>query len=115
MNALQLFLPCAAGVEGFLADEVHALASRKLLGAEVSYGDATLKAKDVDAFDFSTVQLCIMATGDARGTAEAVGRELGLVVGVDRPEGLAGWTLADAEAREERVVDSEHLDEPIIG
>ncbi len=25
MNALQLFLPCAAGVEGFLADEVHAL------------------------------------------------------------------------------------------
>ena len=23
MNALQLFLPCAAGVEGFLADEVH--------------------------------------------------------------------------------------------
>lgn len=50
---------------GFPADEVHALASRKLLGAEVSYGDATLKAKDVDAFDFSTVQLCIMATGDA--------------------------------------------------
>jgi putative N6-adenine-specific DNA methylase len=25
MNALQLFLPCAAGVEGFLADEVHRL------------------------------------------------------------------------------------------
>ncbi|HCL87532.1 MAG TPA: RNA methyltransferase [Comamonadaceae bacterium] len=25
MNSLQLFLPCAAGVEGFLADEVHAL------------------------------------------------------------------------------------------
>ena len=25
MNQLQLFLPCAAGVEGFLADEVHAL------------------------------------------------------------------------------------------
>ncbi len=25
MNTLQLFLPCAAGVEGFLADEVHAL------------------------------------------------------------------------------------------
>ena len=23
MNQLQLFLPCAAGVEGFLADEVH--------------------------------------------------------------------------------------------
>ena len=25
MNSLQLFLPCAAGVEGFLADEVHRL------------------------------------------------------------------------------------------
>ena len=25
MNQLQLFLPCAAGVEGFLADEVHAI------------------------------------------------------------------------------------------
>ena len=25
MNQLQLFLPCAAGVEGFLADEVHRL------------------------------------------------------------------------------------------
>lgn len=50
---------------GFPADEVYALASRKLMGAEVSYGDAALKAKDVDEFDFSTVQLCIMATGDA--------------------------------------------------
>ena len=25
MNALQLFLPCAAGVEDLLADEVHAI------------------------------------------------------------------------------------------
>ena len=25
MNQLQLFLPCAAGVEGFLADEVHGI------------------------------------------------------------------------------------------
>ncbi|MBP9233745.1 MAG: aspartate-semialdehyde dehydrogenase [Hyphomonadaceae bacterium] len=50
---------------GFPATEMYALASRKLMGAEVSYGDATLKAKDVDEFDFSTVQLCIMATGDA--------------------------------------------------
>jgi aspartate-semialdehyde dehydrogenase len=50
---------------GFAADEVFALASRKLMGAEVSYGDKTLKAKDVDEFDFTTVQLCIMSTGDA--------------------------------------------------
>ncbi len=49
---------------GFPADEMIALASRKLLGAQVSYGDAILKAKDVDDFDFTTVHLCIMATGD---------------------------------------------------
>src|SRR5690242_18265755 len=50
---------------GFPATEVIALASRKVLGAEVSFGDATLKTRDVDEFDFSTIQLCIMATGDA--------------------------------------------------
>ena len=32
----------------FPADEVVALASRKSLGTEVSYGDKTLKTKDLD-------------------------------------------------------------------
>lgn len=44
MNALQLFLPCAAGVEGFLADEVHrltALAGDDLL---TSRGGVTVRA-----------------------------------------------------------------------
>ncbi len=50
---------------GFPADEVIALGSRKVLGSEISFGDATLKARDVDEFDFSNIQLCIMATGDA--------------------------------------------------
>lgn len=50
---------------GVAVADVTALASRKMMGAEVSFGDSTLKAKDVDAFDFSTVQICIMATGDA--------------------------------------------------
>ena len=49
---------------GFPAAEVIALASRKMLGSAISYGDATLKARDVDEFDFKTIQLCIMATGD---------------------------------------------------
>jgi aspartate-semialdehyde dehydrogenase len=48
----------------FPADEVIGLSSRKLMGAEVSFGEKTLKSRDVDEFDFSTVQLCIMATGD---------------------------------------------------
>lgn len=50
---------------GFAVANVTALASRKMMGAEVSFGDSILKAKDVDEFDFSTVQMCIMATGDA--------------------------------------------------
>lgn len=50
---------------GFPADEVIALGSRKVLGAAISFGDTELKARDVDEFDFSTVDLCIMATGDA--------------------------------------------------
>jgi aspartate-semialdehyde dehydrogenase len=49
---------------GFPADEVIALSSRKALGTEVSMGEKTLKTRDVEDFDFSTVQLCIMATGD---------------------------------------------------
>ncbi|HEV7693755.1 MAG TPA: aspartate-semialdehyde dehydrogenase, partial [Hyphomonadaceae bacterium] len=49
---------------GFPADEVIALSSRKVMGAEVSFGEKTLKTRDVDEFDFSTIRLCIMATGD---------------------------------------------------
>lgn len=49
----------------FPATDVIALTSRKSLGAEVSYGDAILKAKDVDAFDFSSLDLCFMATADS--------------------------------------------------
>jgi len=49
----------------FPAADVIALTSRKSLGAEVSYGDAILKAKDIDAFDFSSLDLCFMATADS--------------------------------------------------
>lgn len=49
----------------FDATEVHAIASRKSVGAEVSYGDRTLKAKDAENFDWGGVQLCIMAINDA--------------------------------------------------
>ena len=37
----------------FPADEVVALASRRSLGTEVSYGDKTLKTKDIEALDYS--------------------------------------------------------------
>ena len=33
-------------------DAVHALASRKSVGREVSYGDEDIKCEDLDTFDF---------------------------------------------------------------
>ncbi len=47
----------------FPADEVVALASRKSLGTEVSYGDKTLKTKDLDTFDFTGFDMALFAIG----------------------------------------------------
>ena len=48
---------------GFPADEVVALASRRSLGTEVSYGDRTLKVKALDNYDFSDTDICLMSAG----------------------------------------------------
>ena len=45
----------------FPVDEIHAVASRKSIGKEVSFGDRILKCKDVDTFDFSTVDVVLMS------------------------------------------------------
>src|SRR5688572_5196098 len=47
----------------FPADEVIALASRKSMGVEVSYGDKTLKCKALEQCDFSAVDICLMSAG----------------------------------------------------
>ncbi len=49
----------------FPADEVFAVASRKSIGVEVSYGDRTLKCKDLDTFDFTGIDLVLMSAGGA--------------------------------------------------
>ncbi len=49
----------------FPADEMIALASRRSVGVEVSYGDKTLKCKDLESFDFSGVDLVLMSAGGA--------------------------------------------------
>ena len=49
----------------FPADEVYAVASRRSLGKEVSYGDRTLKCQDIESFDFSKVDLVLMSAGGA--------------------------------------------------
>jgi aspartate-semialdehyde dehydrogenase len=47
----------------FPADEVVAVASRRSIGTECSYGDKTLKAKVLDNFDFSDTDICLMSAG----------------------------------------------------
>ncbi len=48
---------------GFPADEVVAVASRRSMGTEVSFGDKTLKVKALDQFDFNGTDLCLMSAG----------------------------------------------------
>src|SRR6201999_4200871 len=47
----------------FPADEVVALASRRSVGVDVSYGDKTLKVKALEHYDFSDVDICLMSAG----------------------------------------------------
>jgi aspartate-semialdehyde dehydrogenase len=49
----------------FPADEVVALASRKSIGKEVSFGERTLKAKALDSFDFAGTDIVLMSAGGA--------------------------------------------------
>ena len=49
----------------FPADEVVALASRRSLGTEVSYGDKMLKVKVLEHYDFSATDICLMSAGSA--------------------------------------------------
>ncbi|MEL6279560.1 MAG: aspartate-semialdehyde dehydrogenase [Pseudomonadota bacterium] len=48
---------------GFPVDEIAALASRRSLGTEVSFGDTTLKTKDIEEFDFSGWDIALFAIG----------------------------------------------------
>ncbi len=47
----------------FPVDEIAALASRKSLGTEVSFGDKTLKTRDLDTFDFTGWDIALFAVG----------------------------------------------------
>jgi aspartate-semialdehyde dehydrogenase len=49
----------------FPASEVVALASRKSVGREVSYGDHTLKCKALEHFDFKGTDIVLMSAGSA--------------------------------------------------
>ncbi len=45
----------------FPVDKIHAIASRKSIGIEVSFGDRVLKCEDIAQFDFASVDLVLMS------------------------------------------------------
>lgn len=47
----------------FPADEVAAIASRRSLGQEATFGDGVLKVKALDDFDFTGWDICLMSAG----------------------------------------------------
>ncbi len=47
----------------FPVNEVYAIASRRSTGVAVSFGDKTLKCKDLEQFDFSTCDFALMSAG----------------------------------------------------
>jgi len=49
----------------FPADEVIAVASRRSMGVECSFGEKTLKIKALEHCDFSDVDICLMSAGSA--------------------------------------------------
>ncbi len=65
----------------FPVDEIVALASRKSLGTEVSFGDKTLKTKDLETFDFTGWDIAFFAIGsDATRTYAPKAAASGCVV-----------------------------------
>ena len=49
----------------FPVKEVFAIASRKSMGVEVSFGDKILKCQDLEQFDFSKCDIAVMSAGGA--------------------------------------------------
>ena len=65
----------------FPVEEIAALASRRSLGTEVSFGEETLKTQDLDTFDFAGWDMALFAIGsDATKTYAPKAAKAGCVV-----------------------------------
>jgi aspartate-semialdehyde dehydrogenase len=66
----------------FPVDAIHAVASRKSMGRDVSFGEKIIKCKDVDTFDFSTVDIVLMSVSGefSKVWAEKIGRQGPVVI-----------------------------------
>jgi len=66
----------------FPVDKIHAIASRKSIGVEVSFGDKILKCEDLEKFDFSTVDIVLMSAGGtvSKAWSEKIGKAGPIVI-----------------------------------
>ncbi|AQS48897.1 MULTISPECIES: aspartate-semialdehyde dehydrogenase [Thioclava] len=65
----------------FPVDELVPLASRRSLGTEVSFGDQTLKTKDIEGFDFTGYDIALFAIGsDATKKYAPIAAKQGCIV-----------------------------------
>ena len=94
----------------FPVSELHAIASRRSVGTQVSFGDKILKCKDIEQFDFSKVDFCLMSAGSSvsKDWSPKIGRagaividnsscwrydiDVPLVVPEVNPDAIAGFT-----------------------
>src|SRR5690606_6036132 len=66
----------------FPVSEMHAIASRKSKGVEVSFGEKTLRCEDIEQFDFSKVDVVLMSAGGkvSREWSERIGQAGPIVI-----------------------------------
>ena len=66
----------------FPVEEMHAVASRKSRGVEVAWGDRTVRCEDIEAFDFSKVDIVLMSAGGdvSREWSEKIGKAGAMVI-----------------------------------
>jgi len=66
----------------FPVDEIFAVASRKSIGIEVSFGEKTLKCLDLATFDFSRVDIVLMSAGGdvSKEWSEKIGKQGPVVI-----------------------------------
>ena len=47
----------------FPVSDLYALASRRSVGTDVSFGDKIVKCRDLETFDFKGIDFCLMSAG----------------------------------------------------
>ena len=103
MNQLQLFLPCAAGVEGFLADEVHQITG--LTGNDLLVGRGGVLLRFIDTAGMRPEADEVEKIGIERARSAAQDADAVLMV-VDRSAGITeeDRRIFEALGREALVV-----------